>query len=496
MSSLTLILILPLVFAVAMMILPKNLKTLNLAHIVFNAIGSFAMLYCVKKVVLSGTFFAHDKFLFLDSIGAIFLSIIAITGFLVNLYATTYFKWEVEDGHLEVKDVKKYYCLSYIFIFTMTLSVVANNLAFMWSAIEATTLSSVFLVAIYKNKKSVESGYKYIVLCSIGLAFALYATIILYADAHSVLKGDDAMLFTTVLANSHLLSDNALKLIFIFVLIGFGTKAGLVPTHTWLPDVHAQGPAPTSALLSGILLKCAMLGLIRYYAIVGNGVGFVYVEELMIVSGVITLFVAAFFLIRQHDVKRMFAYHSIAHMGVIAFGLGVGGIWGVAAALFHCVAHSFTKALAFCSTGNIARIYGTKDMTKMGGMIRLAPVTTVLFGIAICSLVGVPGFAIFVSEFMIFKAASINESYLLMGIFALSLTIIFIADFSHFFLASFGEVKGEVKFNGEMKFKENLPLIILAILVIAFGILNFDSFVTLLNESVKTITKQPEAILL
>lgn len=218
------------------------------------------------------------------------------------------------------------------------------------------------------------------------------------------------MLYTNLLANAANLDTMALKLVFIFALIGFGTKAGLAPTHTWLPDVHAEGPAPTSALLSGVLLKCAMLGLIRYYAVVANGVGFDFVQTIMIVSATLTLFVSAF-LIRQHNVKRMFAYHSIAHMGVIAFGLGVGGAIGIFAALFHCAAHSFTKALAFCSTGNIAKIYGTKDMTKMGGMICIAP-TAVLFGIAICSLVGVPGFAIFVSEFLIFKAAAVDGQYL------------------------------------------------------------------------------------
>lgn len=233
-----------------------------------------------------------------------------------------------------------------------------------------------------------------------------------------------------------------------------------------------------------------MLGLIRYYAVVANGVGFDFVQSIMIVSGTLTLFVSAFFLIRQHNVKRMFAYHSIAHMGVIAFGLGVGGAIGLFAALFHCAAHSFTKALAFCSTGNIAKIYGTKDMTKMGSMIRIAPLTAVFFGIAICSLVGVPGFAIFVSEFLIFKAAAVDGKYILMGIFALALAIIFIADFSHFFLASFGKVEGKVEHNGEMKLSENLPLIALAILIVSFGIWQFDSFTFLLDESVKNIVKQ------
>jgi hydrogenase-4 component F len=489
MDILILILIVPFVLGIVMFFMPLHFKLLQNLHIVFSFVVSSLLLMAVGKVVNGNELFAFEHFFFLDALGAIFLSLIAITGLLVNVYATTYMKWELEEGHVTLRQVKNYFALSFIFTWTMSLSVVCNNIAFMWAAIEATTLASVFLVAVKNDKKSTESGYKYIILCSIGLAFALYATILLFAAANGNIEGD-AMLYTNLLANADLIDENALKLIFVLALIGFGTKAGFAPTHTWLPDVHAEGPAPTSALLSGILLKCALLGLIRYYAIVANGVGLDFVQSVMIVSATLTLFVSAFFLIRQHNVKRMFAYHSVAHMGVIAFGLGVGGPIGLFAALFHCAAHSFTKALAFCSTGNIAKIYGTKDMTKMGGMIRIAPITTVLFGIAICSLVGVPGFAIFVSEFLIFKAAAIDGKYVLMGIFAVALAIIFIADFSHFFLASFGKVEGEVVHNGEMKLSENLPLIALAVLIVTFGVWQFESFTFLLNESVKSILKQ------
>ena len=489
MDNLILILTVPFAFGIIMFFAPLNFKLLQILYVTLSAVVSAVLLMGVGKVVGGSTLSAFNHFLFLDALGAIFLSLIAITGFLVNVYATTYMKWELEAGHLTLKQVKNYFALSFIFTWTMSLSVVCNNIAFMWAAIEATTLASVFLVAVNNDKKSTESGYKYVVLCSIGLAFALYATILLYAAANGTVEGD-AMLYTHLLANADQIDTGALKLIFVLALIGFGTKAGLAPTHTWLPDVHAEGPAPTSALLSGVLLKCALLGLVRYYAIVANGAGFDFVQSVMLVSAILTLFISAFFLIRQHNVKRMFAYHSVAHMGVIAFGLGVGGAIGLFAALFHCAAHSFTKALAFCSTGNIARIYGTKDMTKMGGMIRIAPLTTVLFGIAICSLVGVPGFAIFVSEFLIFKAAALDGKYVLMGIFALALAIIFIADFSHFFLASFGKVEGKVVHDGEMKLGENLPLLGLAILIVAFGVWQFESFTYLLDESVKSILKQ------
>lgn len=478
------LLILQICFAIVMFLLPKKLKLLNFFHILFSALNLVLIMRLVFKVLSNGSFYEFGEILGLDALGAVFLTLIAITGFLVNCYATTYMKWEFQSGHYSIKTIKNYFALSYIFIFTMSLSAICNNMAVLWASVEATTLSSVFLVALSKDSKSTESGYKYIVLCSIGLAFALFATILLYASNYSLLAiSSDAMYFNKLTQNAEILNKDALKLVFIFALIGYGTKAGLVPTHTWLPDVHAQGPAPTSALLSGILLKCAMLALIRFYAIAGQACGFDFVENSMIISGVLTLFLSAFFLIRQHDVKRMFAYHSIAHMGVIAFALGVGTFIGVFAAIFHCMAHSFTKALAFCSTGNIAKIYGTKNMHKMGAMIRIAPLTTILFGISICSLVGVPGFAIFVSEFLTFKAAALSGQYFAMAIFAIALVIIFIADFSHFFLSSFGKVVGKIEFNDEMKFSENLPLVIFAILLIVFGLYNVEWFMKLVENA-------------
>ncbi len=428
MDSLALILILPLLGALILFLSPKNYAVLSGLHVLFSAATSVALLNNVLKVLSGGTFYSFDKFLFLDSLGCVFLVLIAVTGFIVNFYSIHYMRWELEDGHIHLSDLKKYYALSHVFIFTMTLSVICNNVAFMWAAIEATTLASVFLVAIHKDQKSTESGYKYIVLCSIGLAFALYATVLLYSATYSTLgDGEASMQFSSIMANAKNLNPDAAKLIFVFALIGFGTKAGLAPTHTWLPDVHAEGPAPISALLSGVLLKCAMLALLRYYAIAAQAVGFSFVEGVMIVSGTITLFVAGFFLIRQHNVKRMFAYHSIVHMGVIAFALGVGGKFGLFAAIFHCLAHSFTKALAFCSTGNIARIYGHKDMSKMGGMVKIAPITTIM---------------------------------------------------------SFGEPKGVVVHNKEMSLFENLPLIALCALIIIFGVWHVDSFYTLVNNGV------------
>nr|MBP3724677.1 hydrogenase 4 subunit F [Campylobacter sp.] len=461
-----LILALPLVFALLIYFMPNSL--IKFANLVFSLLLC-ACLFCAINSLNLGQIYALNQMLFLDSLGGIFLTIIAITGTLVNLYFPSYLFWRDESP----KKIKKMLFLSYLTMFAMILASVANDIAIMWACIEATTLSSVFMVVYNKQKRIIEAGYKYIMICSLGLAFAMLGTILLYSGG--------GILFTDLM-NANL-DPTLAKVVFILALVGFGTKAGLVPTHTWLPDAHAQGPSPTSAILSGIVLKIAMLGLIRYYFVVANSIGFDFITQTMLISGTLTIFVAAFFLVIQHDVKRMLAYHSIAHMGVVAFALGVGGRYGVIAALFHCLAHSLTKALAFLTTGNTWRIYHTNNMHKMGGLVKIAPLTCVFFGISICSLVGVPAFAIFVSEFLTFYSAVISGQWVAVALFAIALAIIFVADFSHFFMASFGKANSEIKFNKEMSIYENLPLILLSFFVIAFGVWKFEFFWDLLYMS-------------
>ncbi len=478
----------PLVMSAIIWFSPNNFKTLSILHVIGSIIEAILGLKIVTSVVNGSVFFAFNKMIFIDAVGGVILSLIAVTGLLINLYSVKYMQWEIEKNEVTLRDTKLFFALSHLFIFTMVLSTVSNNIAIMWSAIEATTLSSVFMVALYRNKRATESGWKYIVICSIGLAFSLYATVLLYSAGFAVIHDSQStMLWTNLMAHAKEINPDALKIIFVFALIGFGTKAGLAPTHTWLPDVHSEGPAPASAALSAILLKCAMLGIIRYYAVVGNSmIGFKYVQMLMLVSGLVSIIVAALFVMRQTDIKRMFAYHSIEHIGIIAFGLGIGGPLGIFAALFHTMSHSFTKALAFCVSGNIMKIYGTRDMTKMGGLFKIAPISAILFTIAICSLIGIPLFAIFTSEFLTVKAALFSQQYIAITIFIIGLAIILVGVFDHYNSIMFGKPKGKVE-SGEVEWSANLPLIGLAILIIIFGIFSINSWMTLLHNATKII---------
>ncbi len=487
-NLLILVLAIPLASAIIIWLIGINTKTVGMLHVLASVVYAVVAMMVVMSVVDGERHFAFNEMLFIDSLGGVFLSLIAITGLLINMYSVKYMDWEVKKGHLTDKDLRLFFALSHLFIFTMTLSVLANNMAVMWAAVEATTLSSVFMVAIQKGKRSTESGWKYIVICSVGLAFALYATILLYGAGFAVIgDGHDAMLWTSLMDNAKLIDGDALKLIFVFALVGFGTKAGLAPTHTWLPDVHSEGPSPASAMLSAVLLKCALLAVIRYYAIVGNSmIGFEYVQSMMLVISLVTIFVAALFIIRQHDIKRMFAYHSVEHIGIIAFGFGIGGPLGIFAGLFHSLTHSITKALAFCVSGNIIKIYGTRDMSKMGGLIKIAPVTAVLFGIAICSLVGIPLFAIFVSEFLAIKAGINGGDYLAVALFIIGLAIIFVGVFSHFNEVMFGEPKSEVD-RTKIELSANIPLMILAAMIVVLGIFSIDSVTMLFSNATKIV---------
>jgi len=483
-----LLLAVPLLASLIIWFAPTQFKTLSTLHVLASMASTFVAINVVMYVVNGKTYFAFHDMLFIDALGGVFLSLIGVTGLLVNLYSVKYMQWELDKGEITLKDTKLFFAISHLFVFTMTFSVISNNIALMWIAIEATTLSSVFMVALHKTKRSTESGWKYIVICSIGLAFALYATVLLYSAGFVVIHDSHStMLWTTLMNHAKEINPDVLKLIFIFALIGYGTKAGLAPTHTWLPDVHSEGPSPASAMLSAVLLKCAMLAIIRFYAIVGNSmVGFKYVQTLMLIISLITIFIAALFILRQHDIKRMFAYHSIEHIGIIAFGLGIGGPLGIFAGLFHTLTHSLSKALAFCVSGNIIRIYGTRNMNQMGGLVKIAPVSSILFGVAVCSLAGVPPLAIFASEFMIIKAGIATGEYIPIALFIIGLAIIFVGIFSHFNQIMFGECKGECQ-NGEAGWSANLPLIVLAILIVAFGVCFFDSWFTLLNNATKII---------
>ena len=297
---------------------------------------------------------------------------------------------------------KQYYALFSLFVFTMLLACLSNNIILTWAAVEATTLSTVFLVGIYKNKQALEASWKYAMVCTAGVAFGLFGTLLIYANAADVIpNAHEAAFLSCVLPYADQFDPTLMRLAFAFIVIGFGTKAGLFPMHTWLPDAHSEAPSPTSALLSAVLLKAAMLVILRYYILISRSISSSVPQNMLLVFGMLSILVAAFSMISQNDIKRRYAYCSVENMGIIAVGLGFGGPLGIFAALFHVISHSLAKGLVFCVSGNVLLKYGTRDMTTVRGMLKIMPVSAVFLAAGTLALGGLPPFSVFLSEFMV-----------------------------------------------------------------------------------------------
>jgi hydrogenase-4 component F len=292
-----------------------------------------------------------------------------------------------------------------LFTFTMLLALLTNNLGILWVAMEAATLTTVLLVSVYRTPASLEAAWKYFILCGVGIAQALFGTILLYLAADHALGGHGGLLWTTLESVKGQLQPTVVALAFVFLLVGYGTKVGLVPVHNWLPDAHAEGPTPISAVLSGLLLNVALYAVVRCKILTDGALQTPFAGRLMIGFGLLSVVVAAFFLSRQRDIKRMFAYSSIEHMGLVTFAFGLGGPLGTFAGLLHMTVHSLIKSSIFFTVGHATQTAGTQSMDTIRGLIRVNP--TVGWGLMLGSLaiLGMPPFGVFASEFLILTTA-------------------------------------------------------------------------------------------
>ncbi|MEZ2696247.1 hydrogenase 4 subunit F, partial [Hafnia alvei] len=385
-----------------------------------------------------------------------------------------------------------YYGFFHLFLFTMLLVVTSNNLILMWAAIEATTLSSAFLVGIYGQRSSLEAAWKYIIICTVGVAFGLFGTILVYANAASFMPdANNAIFWTEVLKHASELDPTLMHLAFVFILIGFGTKTGLFPMHAWLPDAHSEAPSPTSALLSAVLLNCALLVIIRYYIIISAAIGPVFPSRLLIVFGLLSVAVAAFFILVQRDIKRLLAYSSVENMGLIAVAIGIGGPLGVLAALLHTLNHSLAKTLLFCGSGNVLLKYGTRDLHAVKGMLKIMPFSAVLFAGGALALGGMPPFNVFISEFMT-VVASLAAGHVWLTVFILLLLTIVLGGLVRMVACIlFGDAPEAVS-KGELGLFTTLPMAILIVLMLVMGT-HIPQPVTRLLENAATIVMNPSS---
>jgi len=443
---------------------------LEIAHMLGVTAVLILVLIVAGQVLASGEVSALNHWLRVDALGAIFVVIVGLVGFLAGLYSIGYTRHDLEIGEMDTGRLIAYYGLFHFFFFTMLLAVISNNIIIMWVAIEATTLSSAFLVGLYGTRPALEAAWKYVVICTVGVAFGLYGTILVYSDAVNVMKETGmASLWSEIVKNAGALDPTLLKLAFVFVLIGFGTKAGIFPMYTWLPDTYSEAPSPVSAMLSGVLVNCALFVIIRFSIIVNLTLGPTFTQTLFLVFGVLSLATAVFFMLGQRDLNRLLAYSSPENTGLILVALGLGGPLGTLAGLLQLLNHSLVKSMLFFLSGSILIRYRSRSLDIVKGLMQAAPVTSFFLLGGVFALVGVPPFNIFLSKFMI-VSAGIAAGHLWLMIFCLLLLMLaFVALLGMLSSVVFGE-KPEGVAKGEAGFAMLAPIIILMLLILVLGV--------------------------
>ncbi len=393
------ILLVPMASAALLALLPDDRATGRL-----NALASF-----VTFLAASSLFFVRPEpgsFLIVDDVNVVFIVLNTFVAFTTSVFSASYIAHELETGRLTPAYLRFYHAMYQTLMFAMNLALLANNMGLMWVAIELATLTTVLMVGLYRTPAALEAAWKYFILGSVGIALALFGTILVYLSARAVVgEGLDAMAWNVLVKNAPAFDPHLLSLAFVFLLLGYGTKVGLVPLHAWLPDAHAEGPTPISAVLSGLLLNVALFAVLRFKMVMSANAATLAPGPLMVGMGLASVLFAAFMLHRQYDIKRMFAYSSIEHMGIITFAFGMGGPLANFAGLLHMTYHSLTKSAIFFSVGHIAQIKGTQRMASIRGLTVSHPVLGWGLVLGVMSIVGLPPMGIFMSEFLVITSS-------------------------------------------------------------------------------------------
>ena len=355
------------------------------------------------------------NYLFVDDLNVVFVVLSTFIGFTTSVYSASYIGHEIATGKLKPAHVRFYHAMYQSMMFAMNLALLANNIGLMWVAIEFATLTTVLMVGIYRTPEALEAAWKYFILGSVGIALALFGTILVYMAAEPVLgEGYDAMVWTSLMQYAAAFSPRLLNVAFVFLMLGYGTKVGLVPMHAWLPDAHAEGPTPISAVLSGLLLNVALYAVLRFKMLLAANAAAIAPGPLMITLGLVSLIFAGFMLYRRDDIKRLFAYSSIEHMGIITFAFGMGGPLANFAGLLHMTMHSLTKSAIFFAVGHIAQVKGTQKIANIRGLTESHPVLGWGLVAGVMAIAGLPPFGVFMSEFLVVSSTFGREPWLVL----------------------------------------------------------------------------------
>ncbi len=387
---------------------------------------------------------APSRYILVDDLNIVFIVLNTFVGFTTSIFSASYIGHELETGRLSARHLRFYHAMYQALLFSMNLALVANNIGLMWVAIEMATLTTVLMVGIYRTPEAIEAAWKYFILGSVGIALALFGTILIYMAARpAVGEGMDGMIWTVLIARVAAFDPALLNVAFIFLMLGYGTKVGLVPLHAWLPDAHAEGPTPISAVLSGLLLNVALYAVLRFKLLLAANRGAIAPGPLMATLGLVSLAFAGFMLYRRRDVKRMFAYSSIEHMGVIVFAFGMGGPLANFAGLLHMTMHSLTKSAIFFAVGHIAQVTGTQRIADIRGLTASHPELGWSLVVFVAAIAGLPPFGVFMSEFLLITSTFAREPVLAVALVG-GLLVAFGALFLHLQEMAFGEPRGPI----------------------------------------------------
>jgi hydrogenase-4 component F len=486
-----LLLLVPSLSIIACAIHPRK-KFMDTVNIAATGLVMGISLYIGSLIIGRGTiqYGLLNHCIHIDAFSALILMVTTMIFFLGSLYTAGYLADELHKGAVNLRRIQLFYIFFNAFLLSILVGLITQNLGVMWIAIEATTLSSAFLVGFYNRKNAIEAAWKYIIICSVGIAIALFGIIMLYFSSLPAFKhSPEGFNWLYLIKNAAGLDKGLVKIAFVMILIGFGTKAGLAPMHTWLPDAHSQAPAPISALLSGVLLNIAIYGIIRVTIIANKTLGNTwFTGRLLIILGLVSIGLAAVFILVQRDYKRLLAYSSIEHMGIIAFGMGLMTPLSIFGALYHTLNHAFTKSMLFMASGNVYLGYESRRMAKIKHLVKVMPVTGVVFFLGLFAITGMPPFGIFGSELAIVLAGFKTANYLVVALFLVLVVVVFAGIIKQMTPMFFGGGNNPPE---PMEFKESRlgsgVLILALIMIMILGVYLPQPVMAILNSARRII---------
>ena len=402
-------------------------------NVIISAITLLAALRLAYVVAQQGVVAGYS--FRIDDFNVYLIALTAFVGLTTAIFSRPYMQYVCTTGKINERGMRLYHVMFQIFMFTMLLALSTDNLGVLWVAVEGATLATVLLVSLYRTPEAIEAAWKYFILCGVGIALALFGTVLLYfAAQHVVVDKSAGLSWSTLHGVASQLQPSIMNLAFVFLLIGYGTKVGLVPMHQWLPDAHSEGPTPMSAVLSGLLLNVALYAVVRLKMLVDGSLASTASPHLagylLMGFGLVSFMVAGLFLHRQRDIKRMFSYSSIEHMGLMTFAFGLGGPLATFSGLLHMLVHSLTKSAIFVTVGHATHIAGTQSIDHIRGLIRTQPAVGWGLLIGVAAIAGFPPFGVFTSEFLLLSATMQTQPWFTVALL-LGLVIAFAGLFRH-----------------------------------------------------------------